>query len=110
MAGEVGDKGAERKHCKKKENSRRQNCCVELFGGFPRVSAQSPRVVYAEAARDQRDCGDEEDPVDIGHVVHDGLLQVADVVLALFAQPVFIDSTHYLVLMDLMEYLYFLIE
>ena len=91
MAGEVGDEGAERKHSKKKENSWWQNCWVKLFLRFPRISAQSPRMVEAEAARDERDCSDEKNPVDVGHIVHDGLLQVADVVLALVAQPVFLE-------------------
>ena len=69
MTGEVGDEGAKEKRGKKKENSWRQNCWVKLFCGFPRVSDQSPRVVEAEAARGKRDCGDEEDPIDVGHVL-----------------------------------------
>ena len=89
MTGEVGDEGAEDKHGKKKENSRRQSRWIELFRGFPRVSGQSPRVVETESARDERDCGDEEDPVDVGHVVHDGFLKAADVVVV--AQPAVID-------------------
>ena len=90
VTGEVGDEGAEEKQGKKKENSRRQNCWIELFRGFPRVCGQSPRVVETEAARDERDYGDEEDPVDVGHVVHQAFLKVADV--AVVAQPAFISS------------------
>ena len=89
MTGEVGDEGAWEKQCKKKENSRRQNCWVELFRGVLRVSVQTPRTVEAEADIGERDCGDEEDPADDGHLVHDGFLKVADVVVV--AQPAFID-------------------
>ena len=78
-----------KRRARKKENFRLQNCWVKLFCGFPRVSDQSPRVVEAEAARGKRDCGDEEDPADDGHLVHDGFLKVADVVVV--AQPAFID-------------------
>ena len=46
-----------------------------------------PCVVDAEAARGERHCNDEKNPVNVSHVVHDGPLQVADVVEAFVAQP-----------------------
>ena len=107
-AGEVGDEGAEEKQGKKKEHSQRQNCWFKLFRRFPGIFAQMPCVVDAKATRGERHCNDEKNPVNVSHVVHDGPLQVADVVDAFVAQPAFM--TEYLVLMDLMDYLYFLIE
>ena len=38
-------------------------------------------MVEAEGARGERDYDDEEDPVNVGHIVHDGFLKVADVVV-----------------------------
>ena len=44
-------------------------------------------MVEAESSGEKWEYGHEENPVDIGHVVHDGLLQVVEVVDALLSQP-----------------------
>ena len=48
-----------------------------------------PCVVDAETTRDERHCNDEKNPINVSHVVHDGPLQVANVVDAFVAQPAF---------------------
>ena len=44
-------------------------------------------MVEAESSSEKWEYGHEENPVDVGHVVHDGLLQVVEVVDALLSQP-----------------------
>ena len=44
-------------------------------------------MVEAESSGEKWEYGHEENPVDVGHVVHDGLLQVVEVVDALLSQP-----------------------
>ena len=44
-------------------------------------------MVEAESSGEKWECGHEENPVDVGHVVHNGLLQVVEVVDALLSQP-----------------------
>ena len=65
-------------------------------------------MVEAEGARSKRDRGDEKDSVDVGHVVYDGLLQMADVVLSFVPQPVQVCILpEHLVFMQIMNHLYF---
>ena len=44
-------------------------------------------MVEAESSGEKWEYGHEENPVDVGHVVHNGLLQVVEVVDALLSQP-----------------------
>lgn len=57
-------------------------------------------MVEAEGARSKRDRGDEKDSVDVGHVVYDGLLQMAEVVLFLVPQPVLFKEVRGLHVLD----------
>ena len=44
-------------------------------------------MVEAESSSEKWEYGHEENPVDVGHVIYDGLLQVVEVVDALLSQP-----------------------
>ena len=44
-------------------------------------------MVEADSSGEKWEYGHEENPVDVGHVVHNGLLQVVKVVDALLSQP-----------------------
>ena len=80
---EIGKESARRNQSKKEKSVWWQNGRVKLFRRLFRVSIQAPCVVQAKCGRDKGDCGDEENSVDVRHIVHDRLLQVADVVLRL---------------------------
>ena len=88
IAVEVGQEDAKKKHSKKHKWNVGDNSWVDFFCRFPRIPAQAPSVVETKGGGAKGDRRHEQDAVDIGHVVHDGLLQMADVVLSFVPQPV----------------------
>ena len=87
LASEVWHESTEGEHSKEQKYPRRQNGWVQLFRWFFRVLTQAPHVVETKRCGHSRDCDDKKDPVDVGHVVHDWLLQLSHVVLPLVTQP-----------------------
>ena len=108
IAVEVGQEDAKKKHSKKHKWNVGDNSWVDFFRRFPRIPAQAPSVVETKGGGAKRDRRHEQDAVDVGHVVHDGLLQMADVVLSFVPQPVQVCILpEHLVFMQIMNHLNF---
>ena len=67
----VGKESGRCKHGKDENEVGWQNVRLKLFPRFVRVSTQEPCVVQGRCTRDEGNCDDQEDSIDIRHIVYD---------------------------------------